>query len=274
MARLKTPLLLVVALALLAVPASSQDRPAKDGMWTFTPDPQGIELESLVKVLEENTGATVLYDPASPQVRGRRIFIEGTVRIPRDRIFQWVRSVLSYHRLVLVPNGPRHSNGWALVDVNSPMVCSRPEYVAAGDLPQWEDADGAYIVTTVSLAHLDDTARARNALAQISTRQVGRINDVPQSRSFVIADFAPVVHSMWKMLCEMDAEAANRPARAEPVRQEVPAAPADPAARLRKEIESYEMKLVGSRTSHAAQYFLNLIQELRAKLQKLEPGGD
>jgi hypothetical protein len=68
----------------------------------------------------------------------------------------------------------------------------------------WSDRDGAYIVTALSVKHLQDTTRARNALANLISRPVGRINDVPGTRSFVVGDFAPVVYAMHRLLRSMD----------------------------------------------------------------------
>ncbi|MHC4862114.1 MAG: hypothetical protein ACYTDY_18695, partial [Planctomycetota bacterium] len=186
------------------------------------------------------------------------------VNVPKSKVFAWCRSVLFFHRTVLIPTGPREGNLWSVLDVNAPQVQSHPEYVPAAELGAWKDRDGAYIVTVISLTHLADTARARNALAQLTTRQVGRVNDVPATRSFVVADFAPVAHAMWVMLQKMDEEAAKAPPP--PKKKLPPQPPASPEVAMKVELQRYEKMLEGSRTETAARYFLSLIEELRAKL--------
>jgi hypothetical protein len=137
------------------------------------------------------------------------------------------------------------------VDINSPFVTQHPVVVPAENLPEWERRDGAYIMTTIPVKHLRETSRARNALAQLSTRMVGRINDSPFSNSFVVSDFAPVVCSMAKLLATMDADAAK-------ARIDIPISQ-DP------EIKSYEQKLAQCNTETAARYFVERIQALTAK---------
>jgi len=242
--------LLFVALAavLIAAPAASQDATAaKDGKFTYTPDPSGEDVTDFLNIITRETPATILLDPSSPQIRGRKIHLLGPVTMDRKDVFNWVRSVLSFQRLVQITN--------------------RPEYVKSEDLAAWEDRDGVYIVTTITLKHLLDTARVRNAIAQLSTRQIGRINDVPETRSFVIGDFAPVVVAEWRLLQAMDEEAGKIPpaerAKLDP-RRKKPA----PKNTIEQQIEKYEQRLMGSQTPHAAQYFLSKILELNTKLEK------
>jgi len=262
--------LLFVALAavLIAAPAASQDATAaKDGKFTYTPDPSGEDVTDFLNIITRETPATILLDPSSPQIRGRKIHLLGPVTMDRKDVFNWVRSVLSFQRLVLVPNGPRSTDTWMVLDLNAPQITNRPEYVKSEDLAAWEDRDGVYIVTTITLKHLLDTARVRNAIAQLSTRQIGRINDVPETRSFVIGDFAPVVVAEWRLLQAMDEEAGKIPpaerAKLDP-RRKKPA----PKSTIEQQIEKYEQRLMGSQTPHAAQYFLSKILELNTRLEK------
>ncbi len=262
--------LLFVALAavLIAAPAASQEATtAKDGKYTFTPNPSGDELTDFLNIITKETSNTILLDPSSPQIRGRKIHLQGPVTIDRKDIFNWVRSVLTFQRIVLVRSGPREASTWMVLDINAAQVTARPEYVPAEELAEWEDKDGVYIVTTITLKHLSDTSRARNAVAQLSTRQIGRINDIPETRSFVVGDFAPVVVAAWKLLMSMDEEAAKIPAEE---RAKSDSRRKKPASKntTEQQIEKYEMRLMGCQTPHAAQYFLSKILELNTKLEK------
>ena len=260
--------LVLLSTLLVGGPARSQEAEEK---WTFTPAPGGTEIVKIIDMLEKETGVNVLLDPAAPQIRGRKIEIKGTMTIPRSKIFSWVRSILSFQRLILAPVGPREGNTWQLCDLNAPQVTNHPEWVPADELADWADKDGAYIVSVITLKHLEDTSRARNALAQLSTRQIGRINDIPQTRSFVIGDFAPVVVAAWRMLTLMDDEAAKMTPedrkRLDAIRRPTPKAQ-DTRSETEKKIDSYERLLASSNTSHAAQYFLTRILELKTELME------
>lgn len=274
MTHLKIAVLMALFAALLVAPAVSQEAPAKkeataaSGVWKVSPKEGGWEVTDLLEMLKKETGASVVYDSNSPQIRGRKIQFKGEVEVPRERIFAWLQALLSFHRLILVPVGAEESNCWALYDLNSPQVTSRPIYVQEDEIDKWADRDGVYVVTTVSLKHLTDTSRARNALAQLSTRQIGRINDVPGANSFVIGDFAPVVASMKQLLTRMDQDAKDAPVQPAPS----PRAPTgyvkkpDTKSETRKAIERYEQLLADSQTSNAAQYFLGKIALLQATL--------
>lgn len=267
----KPLLLIALAAVLIAGPAVSQGivRPADPvgPKFHFVPKDGGNSIEEFLQIIVENTKATIIYDPASPQLRGRKIELLGPVALDQNNVFDWVRSVLSFQRLILVPTGPRQANTWMVLDMNAPQITNHPEYVPQDELGLWEDKDGAYIVSTLTMKHIADTARARNAIAQLSTRQIGRINDVPQTNSFIIADFAPVVVSAWKLLNKMDEEAAKIPPEEREKLDPRRRAPPEPTT-MEQQVEKYEQRLMGAQTPHAAQYFLSKILELNTKIVK------
>ena len=267
----KVGAVLAVAALFLTVPAISQELAVSgkaEDLYRFMPGKGGDDIETLVEIIEKETDVAIVLDPNSPQVRGRKITVKGVVTIPRKKIFHWMQSLFSFHRLIFVPVGPKEGNVYALHDMNSPQITTRPIHVPEAEIEKWADRDGVYIVTTVSLKHLSDTSRARNALAQLSTRQIGRINDIPQSRSFVIGDFAPVVYAQWKLLKEMDLVAATAPPLPQAVRGAVRGAKAvaAPKSEGQQAIERYEQLLSTSVTANAAQYFLAQIAIVRAQL--------
>jgi len=201
---------LAICLLLLAFGAPSsyaQEAPeAEDDLIQITPMKDGWDIEELFRTISEYTGESIVYDPASPQIRGRKIAFVGTQSVPRDRLFAWFQSLLSFQRLVLVPVGPAGHEQWMALDLNAPQITNRPIFVPENEIEDWADRDGVYIVSTITVRNLTDTSRARNAVAQLSTRQIGRINDVPGNLAFVVGDFAPVVASMYRLLKAMDIE--------------------------------------------------------------------
>lgn len=170
----------------------------------ITPKEGGWKIEELFRTIAEYTGESIVYDPAAPQIARKTIEFVGTQVVPKDQLFSWFQSLLSFQRIILVPVGPRDFEQWMALDLNATSITNRPIFVQEDEIENWADRDGVYIVTTITVKNMGDTSRARNALAQLSTRQIGRINDVPGNLSFVVADFAPVVASMFRLLRAMD----------------------------------------------------------------------
>jgi hypothetical protein len=259
--------LCVVLVALvLAGPAVSQVSKGKmePGVEMTCPE-GGVAIDEFFRNFKTYTDAKILFDPNNPG-RKKKVLWDGTVLVPKSKVFAWCRSVLFFHRIVLVPVGPREGNLWAALDVNAPQIQSHPEFVPAAELGAWKDRDGAYIVSVITPKHIKETSRVRNAMAQLTTRQIGRVNDVPATRSFIVADFAPVVHSMWLMIAKMDEEIAKAPPP-DPKRSKLgPQPPSSPEVDKRSRLAKYEKMLEGSRTETAARYFLSLVETLRSEL--------
>ena len=246
---------LAALLVLVAIAATlSAGVAAEDDQIRIEPKDGGWEVEELIRTVSEYTDQNIQYDAQDPGIRGRKLNWAGTLTLPRSKVLRWFRSALYQQRLVMIPIGPREGRLWSLMELNSVPVTTHPEYVPAGELAEWADADGVYITTTLTLEHLTDTARARNALSQMSSRPVGIINDVPSAHALVISDFAPVVCAMARQLAALDVPEKPAPAPAR--------APAPPVDQERRRLEQC---LVGARTDVAAQYFLNEIRAVDAR---------
>jgi hypothetical protein len=242
----RTALLLVVAIAAtLAAPIGAQD----EEIIQVQPKEGGWDVEELIRTVSQYCEITILFDPQAPMVARKKIEFAGPAPVERDKLFDWMRAVFFTHRLVLVPVGPSKAETYSLMDINSPNVTAHPIHVPAENLGEWKERDGAYIVTTIRLKHLRDTARARNALAQLATRQVGRVTDSPTTQSFVIGDFAPAAYAMKKLLEDLDRDAAAT----------------DPAVRAAADpkIAQYELMLPKCQTAEAVEYFIERIEALR-----------
>lgn len=243
----RTALLAIVVLAAtLAAPIGAQD----EEIIRVTPKEGGWETEELLRTVSEYCEITILFDPQSPQVARKRIELAGTAPVEKGKLFDWMRAVFFTHRMVLVPVGPEKAKTYSLMDINSPNVTAHPIHVPAVQLDNWKDRDGAYIVTTIRVKHLRDTARARNSLAQLMTRQVGRVTDSPTTQSFVIGDFAPAVYAMKMLLEDLDRDAAAT----------------DPTVRAAADpkINQYEQMLPKCQTDEAVKYFIDRIEALRS----------
>jgi general secretion pathway protein D len=187
------------------VSAQEPTAPApEDDIWEYSPPADGVELEALFKIIHDNTGVSIVYNKNDPALKSKRVTFTGNYQVPRSRIFDWLQAVLSYQKLVLVPIGPTNYKQWALLNLSDPAIANHPVYVPEAELQEWADRDGVFIVTTFTVNKLRDTTRARNALANLVTRPIGRIQDVPGTQSFVVGDYAPVVCSMARLIKAMD----------------------------------------------------------------------
>jgi general secretion pathway protein D len=198
-----------------AQPAPEGEQPgARPGEKTIvlTPIPQGWGVLDLFTYIHRVTGRSILYDSQTNQkLKAAKVEFVGTHTIRESDLFDWLQSALSYNNLVLVPVGPRSPDGmqqWFCLDQNNPMVKTKPVYVDEEDIRNYEDRDGLYIVTTLTLKHIADTSRVRQALTTLTTQtaSIGRIQDVPGSRAIIVGDFAPVVAAMKRLVEYIDVE--------------------------------------------------------------------
>jgi general secretion pathway protein D len=191
--------------------------PGEDGERKLVLSPQegGWKIEDLFRQIHKSTGRSILYDsgPQSKVKTGKVDFI-GTHIVLESELFDWLQAVLSYQQLVLVPVGPLSPDGkqqWYCLDQSNAMVKTRPVYIDEKDIFKYADRDGLYVVTSVTLKHISDTGRVRTALTALATTAsgIGRVQDVPGSRSLILGDFAPVVAAMKRLLDYIDVEDPN-----------------------------------------------------------------
>ena len=214
--RLPRPAFALITCGVLAAAAplaSAQDQPAepdksqrvvhlnpKDGGWTIL---------ELFDSIQKSTGISILYDGTNQAVKTQKVEFVGTHVIPEDELFDWLQATLSFKKLVLVPVGPKSPEGrqqWFVMDQADPMLRARPFYVDEKDIYKYQDRDGLFVVTTLTLKHISDTNRVRTALQLLVTQTagIGKIQDIAGSRALIVADFAPIVAAMKRLLDYID----------------------------------------------------------------------
>lgn len=199
-------------LAAVASAAQAQDKPAdEEAVVRILPKEGGWKIEELFEQIQKTTGISILYDSGNATFKQTKIEFVGPHPIPESQLFDWLQAVLAYRKLVLVPVGPRSPEGrqqWFVMDQADPNLKSRPVYIKEDEIEAYADRDGLYVVTTLTLEHITDTTRVRNALSPLSTQTagIGRITDIPGSRAMIVGDFAPVVAAMKKLLEFIDME--------------------------------------------------------------------
>lgn len=207
-----------------AVPAAAQEKPPggaqapvqpgnpDDPTITINPNPAGgWNILDLFQYIHKITGRSILFDEASNQKLKSKVTFVGSHVIRQSELFDWLQAVLSFNNMVLVPVGPVSPDGskqWFCLDQNNPAIKTKPVYVAEDDILRYEERDGLYIVTSISLKNISDTGRVRQALTSLMTQtaNIGRIQDVPGSRAVIIGDFAPVVAAMKRLVDYIDVE--------------------------------------------------------------------
>jgi general secretion pathway protein D len=208
-----------IAPAVIAVAASSAlaqqkpDEPQKpddEPPVRLLPKDGGWKIDELFDQIHKTTGISILFDSGNATFKQAKVEFIGEHIIRQKDLFDWLQAVLSYRKLVLVPVGPKSpgtgKQQWFVMDQADPNLKSRPVYIDESDIYNYADRDGLYVVTTLTLVHINDTTRVRNALSPLSTQTagIGRIQDIPGSRALIVGDFAPVVAAMKKLLSYID----------------------------------------------------------------------
>jgi hypothetical protein len=178
----------------------------------------GYTIRDLFDLVAAKTGRPLMYDSTNQTFKAMKVEFVGSISMPLSKLFPWFQAVLAYRKLVLIPVGPVLADGqqaWYVIDQADPSLRSRPMFVDEQDVPSHADRDGLFIVTELRVRDTVDTSRARAALQQLITQTagIGRVQEA--GRFLVVADFAPVVASIKRLLDRINAEtppsAAMRP---------------------------------------------------------------
>lgn len=189
-------------------PKPDEPKPVKTPV-RLLPKEGGWQIVELFDQIHRTTGISILYDGTNATLKQAKVEFVGVHTIDVDELFDWLQAVLSYRKLVLVPVGPAGVDGkqqWFVMDQADPNLKSKPVYVDERTIEKYADRDGLYVVTTLTLENISDTTRVRNALSPLSTATagIGRIQDIPGSRTLIVGDFAPVVAAMKRLLKYID----------------------------------------------------------------------
>lgn len=167
--------------------------------------PGGLKFAELFRFVAETAGCSILYEENNAIMKTRAVAVVGAVRVARSDLVAWAQDVCQIHGLVLVPWGPADRRAYVALDQANPSTTSAPQFVAEADLPAYAGRTGLFVLSVLSLPRGVDAAKARSALAQLSTKTagMGRVSDIPDGHALVVADFAHIVASMRRLLDEM-----------------------------------------------------------------------
>ncbi|MHC4341319.1 MAG: secretin N-terminal domain-containing protein, partial [Planctomycetota bacterium] len=136
--------------------------------------------------------------------------------VPRERLFDTYRAILAFYELNMIPIGPKGYEIYLVVDSRSTnnFVKNKAVYVDPAELEKYADKDGMYVSCAIQVQHIDNLTTLRTALStMVSPAGLGRVHEVPGSRSIIIMDFAPTVAAMARLIKQMDV----KPVGMEPV---------------------------------------------------------
>jgi len=188
----------------------------------------GLALSELLDQLQAATGKPILYDPNNQRIRGQKIATGFMHRVPRARVFDTFRSILSFYELMLVPVGPEAYELYLVIDSRSTnnFVKAKAVHVEFDDLEKFADKDSLYIRCAIPVRHIENLTTLRTALStSVSPAGVGRVHEVPGSRHIIVQDFAPAVASIAKIVTQMDRPRPDRAMKLELIRLEHAFAP-------------------------------------------------
>ncbi|MFQ5843419.1 MAG: secretin N-terminal domain-containing protein [Planctomycetota bacterium] len=199
-----------LALALAVAPAPAQEsRRAGPGDRVTIDVPKDTPIPELLDSISEQTGRPVVYDPRNARIKAT-VGARFTRTVPRERLFDSYRSLLSFYELTMVRVGPKGYEIYLVQDSRSTnnLVRNRVRYVDHRELDRYTDRDGLYILTVIPILNMASLVNLRQALARVmSPAGIGHVQEVPGARSLLLMDYAPTVAQAAKAVTRLDVDA-------------------------------------------------------------------
>jgi type II secretory pathway component GspD/PulD (secretin) len=186
------------------VAADDGDAPGDDAV-TLSLD-KDTQLSAFLDSMVQLTGRAILYDPNGQRIRGQKLGVTLRIKMPRSRLFDAVRAILSWYELSLVPVGPTGYEVYLAVDSRSTnnFVKNKAQFIEAEQIPKYADRDGLYIASFFPLTNVENLTTLRTALSTMVTPAgIGRVMEIPGA-GIIVMDFAPAVATMQRLLKKMD----------------------------------------------------------------------
>jgi general secretion pathway protein D len=196
-------LALTLAVVFLAPAARAQEKPE---LAEIKIDKEA-EIKDFLDQVSKSTGKPLLYDPKGQRIAGQKMGAGFSHLVPKDRIFDTFRAILSFFELTLVPIGPQGYEIYLVLDSRSTnnLVKNKAEYVDYRDLDRYRDQDGLYISCTIPIRYIENLVALRTALATTtSPPPIGRVQEVPGSNHVIVMDYAPAVWATYRLITQMD----------------------------------------------------------------------
>ena len=170
-----------------------------------------MELSAFLDIIAQATARPVLYDPSGQRIRGQKMGTRIAMTVPKSRLLDTFRAILSFYEMTLIPVGPKGYEIYLAVDSRSTnnFVKNKAVYVAADNLSDYADRDGLFIRTYIPVRHIENLTTLRTALStMVSPAGIGRVHEV-SGVGLIVMDFAPTVAGMADIIRLMDVPGAN-----------------------------------------------------------------
>ena len=171
-----------------------------------------MPVTTLLKNLSRTTGISISWGDQDKAVATKKLLVTGTQRpMSAEQTFDAARALLASAEIVLIRHGPIEGRMFVAMDARTLasqfILKAQPEVIEVTDelVPTLLGQGGRFVSATISVRHLTELRDARTALQRLITQNnIGSVQEVPAARAFVVADFAPNVAVIYRMIRQMD----------------------------------------------------------------------
>ncbi len=169
-----------------------------------------MPLSDFVDAAAVTVGRPILYDPNGQRFQRNQLMgVDATKEVPKGKELDFVRAILAFYEITLIPVGPQGCEVFLAIDSRSTnnLVKNKALFVPWESLGPFADKDGLYIMTSMPVKHIENLTMLRTALSTMVTPAgIGRVHEVPGAKRIILMDYAPTVAAMARVIQEMDVD--------------------------------------------------------------------
>jgi hypothetical protein len=165
----------------------------------------------------KKTGLVFGWTPDNKAIRQRSIRLTSGVAAA-DVDLAMLRRLLLAHELLIAPTGePGKEIHWVL-DARQQSIVQRllpqPIELTEATLPRYERADGVFVTAAIPLSGAVNAREVRSGLSRLVTpMNIGSVTEFSDGAGVLITDFAPAVCAAYRLVRQLEAQAAAAPRR-------------------------------------------------------------
>jgi type II secretory pathway component GspD/PulD (secretin) len=165
-----------------------------------------MPVEGFLELISQATAHPVLFDPNGQRIRDQKMGARIAMEIPKAKLFDTFRSILTFYEITLVPVGPKGYETYFAIDSRSTnnFIKNKAIFVESDEVQGYADKDGLYISSFIPVEHIENVTTLRTALStMVSPAGIGRVHEIP-GVGILLMDFAPTVAAMQRIIRKMD----------------------------------------------------------------------
>jgi hypothetical protein len=186
---------LVVVLGFAAIPRVDAE------IVKIVPGKGEIPLEEIVRKVAEITGEKIVFEGKAVETAKRRLDFVGAQEVPKERLIEWLKSLLSFYRCWLVP---LKDGSWQVVHIPPPGSCpNRPAYMPLVLLEELDEEDDFFVATHFRFEHFPDPARPAAHARKLIGEENGSVTELDDGATVLVIARAPVARKVvrqWQRL--------------------------------------------------------------------------